>query len=75
MQLGANTLRSVAVGSTNGYFADGVAGKPWVDESLTAKRDFWNAQNEWYPTWQKDGQMIVKSVKMFQEAGYNGCKA
>jgi len=29
----------------------------------------------WYPTWQKDGQMIVKSVKMFQEAGYNGCEA
>jgi len=40
-------ILNVAVGSTNGYFADGVAGKPWVDESLTAKRDFWNAQNEY----------------------------
>lgn len=66
-------LLNVAVGGTNGWFEDGVAGKPWVDESSTAKRDFWDARDQWYPTWQKDGEMQIKSVKMWQQQGYNGC--
>lgn len=64
---------NVAVGGTNGWFDDGVASKPWVDASATAKRDFWNARNQWQPTWEKNGQMTIKSVKMWQEKGYNGC--
>lgn len=64
---------NVAVGGTNGWFDDGVAGKPWIDASATAKRDFWNARSQWYPTWEKNGEMIVKSVKMWQQKGYHGC--
>lgn len=66
-------ILNVAVGGTNGWFEDGVKSKPWVDESDTSKRDFWNARSQWYPTWQKKGEMIVKSAKMWQQKGYNGC--
>lgn len=69
-------ILNVAVGGTNGWFEDGEAGKPWVDASETAKRDFWNARDQWYPTWTDNdyqGQMQVKSVKIWQQQGYNGC--
>jgi len=68
-------ILNVAVGGTNGWFADGVAGKPWVDQSTTAMLNFWQARDQWYPTWEKGSQMIVKSVKMYQQSGYNGCSA
>ncbi|KAF2839973.1 glycoside hydrolase family 16 protein [Patellaria atrata CBS 101060] len=64
---------NVAVGSTNGWFKDGASGKPWVDTSPTARKDFWEARNQWYPTWEKNGQMEIRSVKMWQQKGYNGC--
>lgn len=64
---------NVAVGGTNGWFKDGKAGKPWVDGSATARRDFWNSRDQWYPTWEDKGEMLVKSVKMWQQKGYNGC--
>jgi len=85
-------ILNVAVGSTNGWWTDGLQGKPWVDSAPTAKKDFWDgkpssstaddlnmltftlAQDNWYPTWEKAGQMQVKSVKMWQQAGYRGCK-
>ena len=66
-------ILNVAVGGTNGWFKDGQSGKPWVDDSPTAKLDFWKAQNQWYPTWADAGHMIIKSVKMWQQQGYNGC--
>lgn len=66
-------ILNVAVGSTNGWFDDGVNSKPWVDASASAPRDFWNARDQWYPTWEKNGDMIVKSVKIQQQQGYNGC--
>lgn len=66
---------NVAVGGTNGWFEDGKSNKPWLDGSKTAKKDFWQAKDQWYPTWEKNGQMEVKSVKMWQQSGYNGCKA
>ena len=58
-------ILNVAVGGTNGWFEDGVMGKPWVDASPTAKRDFWDSRHQWYPSWEKAGQMEVKSVKMW----------
>jgi beta-glucanase (GH16 family) len=64
---------NVAVGATNGWFEDGGSAKPWVDASETARRDFWDARDTWYPTWIEGGQMRVKSVKMWQQKGYNGC--
>lgn len=66
-------ILNVAVGGTNGWFPDGEAGKPWVDASTEAKLEFWEARDQWYPTWEQGGQMIVKSVKMWQQKGYNGC--
>ncbi|KAF2464880.1 concanavalin A-like lectin/glucanase [Lindgomyces ingoldianus] len=66
-------ILNVAVGGENGWFKDGKSGKPWVDGSPTARRDFWKARNSWYPTWSKQGFMKVKSVKMWQQEGYNGC--
>lgn len=66
-------ILNVAVGGTNGWFQDGVAGKPWSDNSLTAKYDFWNAQNQWLPTWQKEGagQMEISKVEMWQQCDGN----
>jgi hypothetical protein len=66
-------ILNVAVGGTNGWFKDGASGKPWLDGSATAPKDFWDARDQWYPTWQKNGEMRVKSVKMWQQQGYNGC--
>ena len=60
-------IMNVAVGGTNGWFKDGVSGKPWVDQSPTAKKDFWNARDVWHPTWQKAGEMIVSKVVISQE--------
>ncbi|KAL8713824.1 MAG: hypothetical protein Q9225_006688 [Loekoesia sp. 1 TL-2023] len=60
-------ILNVAVGSTNGWFKDGASGKPWVDQSLTAKKDFWEARNQWLPTWEKNGEMVVSSVKIWQQ--------
>lgn len=65
---------NVAVGGTNGWFKDGKSGKPWLDGSPTAKLDFWRAREQWFPTWQDRGWMEVKRVKMWQQAGYNGCE-
>lgn len=58
---------NVAVGGRNGWFTDGVGGKPWVDRSLTAKNEFWMARDQWLPTWEKSGEMIVNTVKMWQQ--------
>jgi beta-glucanase (GH16 family) len=35
-------ILNVAVGAQNGWFFDGEGGKPWVDGSDFAARDFWN---------------------------------
>ncbi|KAJ9605241.1 hypothetical protein H2200_009898 [Cladophialophora chaetospira] len=67
-------ILNVAVGGTNSWFEDGKSGKPWVDASPTARKDFWDAQKQWYPTWQENGEMQVKSVKMWQRQGYGSCK-
>jgi beta-glucanase (GH16 family) len=58
---------------TNGWWTDGLQGKPWVDDSPTAPRDFWNARDDWYPTWKENGQMRVQSIKVWQQGGYQGC--
>ena len=66
-------ILNVAVGGTNGWFQDGKSGKPWSDNSLTAKYDFWNARNEWYPTWTAPGagQMEITRVDMWQQCDGN----
>ena len=68
-------ILNVAVGGTNGWFEDGKSGKPWVDVSPTAKKDFWNARGSWLPTWEGEGmgEMVVKRVGIWQQQGYRGC--
>jgi beta-glucanase (GH16 family) len=48
-------LLNVAVGGTNGYFPDtwtnANGAKPWSNQSPTSFREFWNARDTWYPTW------------------------
>lgn len=60
-------IMNLAVGSTNGYFADGYASKPWVDKANNSAAMFWSAKNNWESTWGKGDQrgMTVKSVKMW----------
>jgi hypothetical protein len=62
-------ILNVAIGATNGFFKDGVSSKPWGDQSDTAPRQFWEAQNTWLPTWGAGDTkgMTVKSVKMWKE--------
>ncbi|XP_065094019.1 beta-1,3-glucan-binding protein-like [Ochlerotatus camptorhynchus] len=53
-------LMNLAVGGVNGYFPDvppatnGARGKPWLNTSPTAARDFWNGRNLWLPSWRMD---------------------
>ncbi|KAI1839982.1 hypothetical protein JX265_013598 [Neoarthrinium moseri] len=62
-------ILNVAVGSTNGYFPDGVGNKPWTDGSESPMKDFYLANSTWLPTWGSGDSrgMVVKSVKMWQE--------
>jgi beta-glucanase (GH16 family) len=64
---------NVAIGGTNGWFADGKSGKPWLDGSSTAKRDFWDARDTWFPTWTAPGagRMEVSKVEMWQQCDGN----
>ncbi|KAI9805036.1 MAG: hypothetical protein M1833_006340 [Piccolia ochrophora] len=64
-------ILNVAVGSTNGWFEDGASSKPWVDQSPSARKDFWEARKQWYPTWEDNGQMVVSNVKMWQQVNKN----
>ncbi|KAI5922351.1 glucan 1,3-beta-glucosidase [Camillea tinctor] len=59
-------ILNVAVGGTNGWFEDSKSGKPWLDSSENAKKDFWNAQDTWYPTWTSPA-MEVSKVMMWQQ--------
>jgi hypothetical protein len=73
-------IMNVAVGGSNGWFKDGKDGKPWVDNSPNARVTFWNDRDNWDATWKGDGksnkaygEMRIKSVKMWQQKGYEGC--
>ncbi|KAL1874340.1 hypothetical protein VTK73DRAFT_472 [Phialemonium thermophilum] len=63
-------ILNVAVGGTNGWFQDGTGGKPWLDGSKNAKKDFWNSQDEWFPTWTKP-EMEISKVMMWQQCDGN----
>lgn len=59
-------ILNLAVGGTNGWFEDTKSGKPWVDASPNAKKDFWQARDSWLPTW-KQPQLEVSRVVMLQQ--------
>ena len=63
-------ILNVAVGGTNGWFEDGVHGKPWVDGSQAAKESFWEARGDWLPTWTKP-EMEVSKVVMWKQCDGN----
>jgi len=70
-------LINVAVGGTNGFFDDSwtnaAGAKPWNNNSPTAMRDFWQAKNQWYPTWNsdvnngEDAALQVRSIRVWQK--------
>lgn len=57
-------ILALGVGGTDGWFPDGVGGKPWVDASITPRADFWSARDQWAPTWT---EMVVTKVTMWQQ--------
>ncbi|KAK2740536.1 hypothetical protein FQN57_006039 [Myotisia sp. PD_48] len=61
-------ILNVAIGSRNGWFPDGIGGKPWTDAGL-ASADFHKSLDKFYPTWPEDSTrgMTIKSVKMWQQ--------
>ena len=59
-------ILNLAVGGENGWFEDGVAGKPWRDRSENAKKDFWGGRGTWFPTWERP-QMEVSRVEIWQQ--------
>lgn len=63
-------ILNLAVGGTNGWFEDGQSGKPWMDHSDNAKKDFWNARNQWFPTWKRP-QLEVSRVQIWQQCNGN----
>lgn len=56
---------NVAVGGTNGYFPDG-NGKPWSNSDPHAVNSFYDAKDQWFPTW--TSPMAVDSVKVWTYA-------
>ncbi|KAI1478311.1 glycoside hydrolase family 16 protein [Daldinia eschscholtzii] len=63
-------ILNVAVGGTNGWFEDSRSGKPWIDNNPNTKKDFWNAQDVWLPTWTSPA-MEVSKVIMWQQCDGN----
>jgi hypothetical protein len=60
---------NVAVGGVNGYFPDGVGGKPWSDKSSNAAADFNRALDSVTKTWDLAGTesaLQIRSVKVWQ---------
>lgn len=44
-------ILNLAVGGISGYFADTLSNKPWRNRGKYVIRDFWNAKDEWLPSW------------------------
>ncbi|OAA60261.1 gram-negative bacteria-binding protein [Niveomyces insectorum RCEF 264] len=63
-------ILNLAVGGTNGWFGDNEDGKPWLDGSDRAKLDFWNARDQWQPTWTQP-QLEISKVQMWQQCDGN----
>jgi len=59
---------NVAVGGTNAYFPDGVAGKPWSNTDPHAVNSFWNAYaGQWGPTWNQNASSLqVDYIRVYQ---------
>ena len=64
-------ILNVAVGGTNGFFADRQGdNKPWSNDAENARAQFWTSKEQWLPTWPTDPRqrgMAVDYVKMWQK--------
>ncbi|XP_060533796.1 beta-1,3-glucan-binding protein-like [Cylas formicarius] len=59
---------NLAVGGSLDERATNPGGKPWSNMSPTSATDFWNAKNQWGPTWniqEGSSDLIVDYVKVF----------
>jgi len=57
---------NVAVGGTNGYFPDGLGGKPWTDTSPNSVNEFYNGKKVWGQTWNgEDSALQIDWVKAY----------
>ncbi|KXX82326.1 Beta-1,3-glucan-binding protein [Madurella mycetomatis] len=63
-------ILNLAVGGTNGWFEDNAHGKPWLNGSPNARKDFWQAKDSWYPTWTSP-QLEISRVVMLQQCDGN----
>jgi len=59
-------ILNIAVGGINGYFPDNMGNKPWNNQDPHAVNTFWNAVNNWYPSWKGDGSLQVDWIKVWQ---------
>ncbi|KAK9451882.1 concanavalin A-like lectin/glucanase domain-containing protein [Limtongia smithiae] len=62
-------IMNVAVGGTNGFFADDVGDKPWTDgDRQIAMHSFWTNRESWESTWgdAEDRAMVVDYVRMYK---------
>jgi hypothetical protein len=59
----------LAVGGS--HFNDEGTERPWSNSSLTAARDFWQARNEWLPTWKtaenktKEASLLIDYIRIW----------
>ncbi|XP_068233194.1 beta-1,3-glucan-binding protein-like isoform X1 [Palaemon carinicauda] len=60
-------ILNLAVGGTGGFFPDDIPGsnKPWSNTSPTAFLDFWNARDDWLPTWKQGETSISEKAALF----------
>lgn len=57
---------NLAVGGTSDYFPDGVAGKPWSNNSQNSVNQFYDAKGQWYPTWNGENAALkIDYVKVW----------
>ncbi|KAL4233975.1 hypothetical protein ACF0H5_005630 [Mactra antiquata] len=63
-------ILNVAVGGTSNFFPDSWhynSRKPWRNDSPNENADFWNAKNDWLPSWHGDDvAMEIDYVQMTQ---------
>ncbi|CAM9322596.1 unnamed protein product [Phaeothamnion confervicola] len=58
---------NVAVGGVGKNFVDGHGKKPWTENDTDAMAKFWEAREDWLPTWNgRDTAFKVDSVRVWQ---------
>ena len=58
---------NLAIGGTNGYFPDGMAGKPWSNGDQHSVNGFWNAKPQWSQTWKGEDAALQVDYVVIQD--------